>query len=186
MNLCRSVEVAFNVFHMFKGNTINMVRLPDAEGFNYDWKQFVGKKSHRLEEDQPEPYNNDHLELVSSLLEGECSEVRVHEVETFGGEHEPQERRLVQFIINSRRSGMLKKRIFSVTVGCQFCDGDEVSGWSGWAMKEVTLETCDEEKCRFRLKTSGMRSDDLLNRHSTWMSDQMKENFGRLVCFEKF
>lgn len=175
MNFCRSTEVAFNIFHMFRNNTVNLVR-PDP--FEDKWVQYEDA-SYPLEEGELKPYDNDSLEFISELLRGECSEVRVHDMETSGPHYAPQESRYVQFIVKTREFG---KVIFAVTVGDEFIDGDEVSGWTPWQMDQVTVQTFGKTKYQFRLAPLRVRVRDTENH----LSAQMKENIGHPVSFGKF
>jgi hypothetical protein len=170
MNFCRSTEVAVNIFHMFKNNTVNLV---SADLSGDSWVQYEDV-NYPLEEGEVKPYDNRSLKFISELLHGECSKFRIHDIETRGR----RESRRLQFFVRTRNYG---KVIFSVTVYSQYLDGDEVSGWTRWQMEGVTVQAFGKKKYQFRL--SPLNSFPNVE---NYLSAQMKENIGHTVCFENF
>jgi hypothetical protein len=163
INICRSTEVAFNVFHMFKNNTVNMTQ----DDFSALTTNEDDSEKDRL------------FSLTASLLEGECSEVRVHEINTCSTHYPFEgESRLVQFLIQPRR--YIEKVIFGVTVSRSYVDGDEVSGWSSWKMSSAKLQTFGKGKQQesIFIGTHGATRDDNV-------SPSAKENITGRVYFDR-
>ena len=181
LDLCEGTQVAFNVFHMFRGNTINMVEMPTPDGMSTTISQYEHKYVGL--EDEAQPYDNSKLNVISIILTQECDlQVRIHDLRKSGEAWQESERRLVQFCVGPRNSVFgLKEIIFSITVGRDYLDGDEVSGVTAWRMLHAEFKsfTCGGEchELSFKLKASIICDEDIE------LSPQMKEDVGRLVHF---
>lgn len=173
MNICRSVQVAFNLFQMFANNTINHVCDEETGEFT----QYQGQPNSFTREVGIPPFNNDDLKLISSMLQGDYSDVRIHDIQRSGPRHEGSESRLVQFIVKTRHFG---KVIFSAIVNREYLSGEEVLGWSRWQMYRVTVVS--QKGDRFYLSTTYSERKDAEDNFSL----PMKENVGSLVIFLKF
>lgn len=179
IKVCRSTQVAFNILGMLKSNTMNKVR--SFVDDDLPWCQYEEENGYiPVDQDEPKPFDNDKLEFISSLLSRhQEQEIRIHDVEESGHWYERHEDRRVQFFFNGPRH---RKVIVTVNVARIYLDGDEVSGFTAWQMKEVTIQTFDDVSHQFRLRPLHMRMRD-----TQWiLSPEMKENVGHPVFFMKF
>lgn len=125
LNFCASTQVAMNAFHMFRNNTVNMVRSGErAQDSHVDWEVGRGK--------YPEDWE---LCEIASQLRGDYSQVRVHDVEKRQELGYQTETRRVDFYV---KSGSMKI-IFTATIERWNNDGDEPEDFSAWKAVAVTV-----------------------------------------------
>ena len=132
MNLCESTQIAMNVFHMFRNGTVNQFYSDDGLD-TYIAERWDSKKECMILPDQ------DPVKSMMYILQGGYNKIRVHDIVKSGEWYERDQRRLVQFMLDDDRGD---KIIFSVVIQCQYLDGDEVSGWSGWSMHSAEIRVC--------------------------------------------
>jgi hypothetical protein len=131
INLCESTQVAFNLFHMLRNGTVNMVESDDEEGSFYRYED-----PSPLSEGKVRPFDNEKLDRIADLLMDDCTEARVHDV--VESDARSIQRRLVQFYVH-KRAWRRTKTIVNITVGREYLDGEEASGWTAWKVKLVQL-----------------------------------------------
>lgn len=162
LNLCASTQVAMNAFHMFKNNTVNMMGCGErAQGGHIAWEESLGE------------YPKDwELCQIASQLCGDCSQVRVHDVEKKRELGYETETRRVDFYV---KSGSMKI-IFTATISRWRNDGDKPADFSTWKVIAVMIHRIWPSLGRrstMRLEAEGSSADI--------MSSMMRSTFAGLV-----
>lgn len=180
MNLCESTQVAMNVFHMFRNNTINMVNSFSDSHDGIISSQYEGG-GYTPEEGEVRPYDNDKLKEIASLLKGDYANVRVHDITWTTGRYigERTERRLVQFYVTERSDS--RKIIVSVVVIQEYYEG----GMTPWHVESVEIKVATPT---YKFSRYGQGGTKIINLRQTseqdlWLSEQVKQNIRGFLCF---
>jgi len=150
--------------------------MPAGQYNEPDWKPFA--------EGEVQPHDNAQLEYIAMLLRESCPQIRVHDVDESGKHYEKDNRRLVQFYVNTTRSHK-PKVIVSITVGQRFLDGEEASGWTRWQVRDVEIKIIE----RGGYKRAGSEITLYLGRHhprqNVSLSPLMERDVGGLLYFHE-
>jgi hypothetical protein len=189
LNQCQSTQVAINVFHAFRSNSVNLVEKPnqsrdaeDPEYFQYEPED----EWLRTEEDGHRWCDNDRLEYISRLLQDDCYEVRIHDIVSETGPSNESDRRLVEFFVRMQRPPFTKVK-FSILVSRFYAEWDDDqgggSGWTAWKPKRMELVFIDpvsaeqDRPSNIKMRVVGPFSSNEKPHHFT------KKDFDGLVTF---
>jgi hypothetical protein len=180
MNLCESTQVAMNVFHMFRNNTVNLVNSFSDSRNGVVSSQYEGG-DYIPEEGEVRPYDNDMLKEIASLLKGDYANIRVHDVTRTAGRYagEFSERRLVQFYVTER--GDNRKIIVSILVTQEYYE----EGMTPWHVENVEIKVATPT---YKFSRHGQGGTKIINLRQTseqdlWLSEQVKQNVRGFLCF---
>lgn len=122
MNICRSTEVALNVFYLFKNNLVNMVHTQEGPVV-------------QQVDDETDPKI---FEKISILLQrGKNLEIIAHNIVETSSYQTDTMTRLVEFVVKEDRFSE-EKTIFSIIVSCS---SFENCGFGEWQMDEVSIRS---------------------------------------------
>jgi hypothetical protein len=188
LNLCASTQVAFNVFHMFRGNTINQIM-----GNGNSWEQYAGSELGGV--------TSEVLQEVANMLQGDYSDIRVYDIETVKNSYDEvrlqgdSDTRRVQFIV---RENCDRKIVFNVFVTRKYfvADMDSVDGidFTEWKMSHCEIKVIESRyigmtlsshlKKKIEFKVSNVPKFDWRKPEALSFSElhsQIQKNIGGIV-----
>lgn len=132
MNLCGSVQVAINLFHMFRNEQVNRIRGDDGNTAGlYIEEQIPGLD---LEESV---FSEAVSGGIAYVIRGRYDKVLIHDIVHRKGDYLTETRR-VEFRV---KSPDWNTACFSIYVSRKFLDnGDDVCDWSAWTLHRADLK----------------------------------------------
>lgn len=134
MNLCASTQVAMNVFHMIRNSTLNLISTQISDHLCIiPWVYY-----HKSTKVSIRHMNNEEQKYLSELLQGDYSDVRVHDV-IKNNNYGNGECRLVEFHIKQiTPTGHINEVIFLIRVGRKLNNGNFPS-WTRRGMEHIEI-----------------------------------------------
>ena len=179
IRLCASVQVAFDIFNMFRHGGINMYT--DYADDESNLKRFDPKQQYG---DAVVPRSEVALDAVltsvANYVRGRYDLIMVHNIVKQNSPGWIEESRKVVFVVKEPS----QTTTVSILVCRSYCDGDEVSGWTDWRMYSAGFKVTNTLIPQKNKPTESFifhvyRNDSAIRNQ---LSEQMRINIGDLVC----